>query len=297
MNLTVRELEVVRAVMEHGRVTAAAETLGMTQPAASKMLQMAEDRLGLQLFIRQRKRLIPTPEAHALLPQLISALSALDDVSRSAEDLRSGRSGELSIATNPILAAVVLPEAIKTFRSRWPNASVVLRAHTTLEIVNLIAGQRADIGLIIGGSADLRTEMRVLRKFKIGCALPKGHPLAQKRALHVADLVDYPLISLGPHQPTGAIIRRLFQEAESPLRLAVETSQSTIACALVLANVGIAVLDGLGLQVASTLGLPVRPLLPRQLLEVSVILARHRTQSRLAQEYLSILEETIQNTN
>ncbi len=296
MNLSIRELEVVRAVMEHGRVTGAAEALGMTQPAASKMLQMAEDRLGIQLFIRQKKRLIPTPEAHALLPELISALSALDDVSRFAEDLRSGRSGELSIVTNPILAAVLLPDAVKAFQSCWPNASVVLRALTTLEIVNLIAGQRADIGLIIGGSADVRTEMRVLSRFTIGCAMPKGHPLAQKRALRVADLVNYPLISLGPHQPAGAVIRRMFQEAESPLRLAVETSQSTIACALVLAGVGVAVLDGLGLQAASALGLITRPLVPRQFLEISVVLARHRTPSRLAQAFLTILEETVKGS-
>jgi DNA-binding transcriptional LysR family regulator len=293
MNLSVRELEVVRAVMELGRVTAAAESLGMTQPAASKMLQMAEERLGLQLFIRRHKRLIPTPEAHALLPGVVSALSALNDIARVAENLRSGRAGELSIATNPALATVLLPDAIEVFRSRWPNASVVLRAYTTLETVNLIANQRADIGLIIGGSADPRTEMRVLRKIRIGCVLPKGHPLASKKALSVADLVDYPIISLGPHQPTGVTIRRLFQESNAPVRLAVETSQSTIACALVRANVGIAVLDGLGLQTASTLGLPVRPLLPQQHLEICVVLARHRTLSRLAQEFLSILDETV----
>ena len=109
MLLNLRELEVFRAVMEAGGVTAAASALGITQPAASKMLRQAEERLGFALFRRDRRQLVPTPEAHALLPELLGVLATIDGLERLADALRAGQSGQLSIAAVPVLATALLP--------------------------------------------------------------------------------------------------------------------------------------------------------------------------------------------
>lgn len=290
MTLNLRELEVFRAVMEFGNVTAAAEALRISQPAASKMLHQAEERLGFALFTRHRKRLIATAEAHALLPELIGAFTALRDMQRLADDLRGGRSGQLSIASVPALTTTILPPAVKAFRDQRPGVSVVLRSYTALETINLVADHRADLGLILGAAADRRIEARRLTTAEIGCALPPGHPLREKRVLGVEDLQQDAVISLGPQQPVGAALARAFADAGLPHRVAIETSQSVAACALVRAGAGIAVLDGFGLQEARAQGLLTRPLRPRALLTVSLVLARHRVPSRLTQAFMALLE-------
>jgi DNA-binding transcriptional LysR family regulator len=129
--------------MECGGVTQAAQRLRISQPAASKMLRQAEERLGFPLFVREGKRLVPTAEAHALLPEWLGATAALDGVSRLADALRKGRSGRLTIAAVPVLATALLPEAVQAFRTTQPGILVSLRACTALEVSLLRARHRA----------------------------------------------------------------------------------------------------------------------------------------------------------
>jgi DNA-binding transcriptional LysR family regulator len=154
MILSYRELEVFRHVMETGSITAAAQLLRISQPAVSKMLQQAESRIGFPLFTRQRKRLFPTAEARALLPETINAFAALDVVQRLAEELREGRSGTLTIAAIPALANSVVPDAIHGFRRDYPDVAVVVHALPAQQVVNLVADHRADLGAIIGVTGD-----------------------------------------------------------------------------------------------------------------------------------------------
>src|SRR5689334_11678349 len=128
MILTPREMAVFRHVMELGSVTAAADAAHLSQPAVSKMIQQAEDRLGFRLFLRERKRLVPTAEAQALFSEVVSALAAIDLVQRLGRDLRDGRSGLLTLAATPTLAHSIVPLAIRSFRDQRPQVSVTLRA-------------------------------------------------------------------------------------------------------------------------------------------------------------------------
>jgi DNA-binding transcriptional LysR family regulator len=282
MPLNLRELEVFRAVMEAGSVTAAAEALGMSQPAATKMLRQAEARLGFDLFRRERNRLFPTAEAHALLPELLGAFAAIDGVERLASAIRAGRTGQLSIAAVPVLATALLPPAVQAFRASRAEVLVRLRAVTALEAVNQVADQRADLAVILGGSADPRVEARLLCMSEIGCVLPPGHPLARRHSLSLAALADVPLISLSPQQPVGALVRVAQGGA---------AAQSSIACALVRSGAGVAILDGFGLTEAKAQGLVVRPLVPRIPLEVTVVVSRTRIPSRLAVAFAEVLAD------
>ncbi len=287
MNLNLRELAVFRAVMEHGGVTVAAAALGITQPAASKMLRQAEERLGFALFRRERRQLLPTPEAQALLPELLGAFAALDGLERQAASLRAGHGGQLSVAAVPVLATALLPRAVQRFRAARPEVLVRLRGLSALEVVNQVAEHQADLGVILGGSADPRIEAQRLCASDLGCALPAGHALAAKRRITLADLAPWPLISLGPERPVGQLLRA---QGEAMPRIAIEVSQSAFACALVRAGAGIALLDGFGLAEAVAQGLVARPLAPRIPLDVTLVMRRGGVASRLAAAFRSAVE-------
>jgi len=292
MLLNLRELEVFRAVMEAGSVTAAALELGMTQPAASKMLRQAEERLGFSLFRRNRKRLVPTPEAHALLPELLGAFAALGGLERLAQALRAGRSGQLSVAAVPVLATALLPRAVHAFQAARPGVFVRLRAASALEVINQVADHQADLGVILGGSGDTRVETHLLCTSEIGCALPARHELASRPSLSFAELARFPAISLGPQQPVGQLVQAACAAAGLPGRIAIEVSQSSIACALARAGAGIAILDGFGLAEAEAQGLAARPLAPRIPLDVTLITPRGRLPSRLAAAFRACVEDS-----
>ena len=283
--LSIRELEVFRHVMETGSVTAAAEILRISQPAVSKMLQQAEDRIGFRLFTRQKKRLFPTNEAQALFPEALSAFAAFDVVQRLAGDLRAGRSGLLTLAVTPTLAHGLVPLAIREFRASRPEVVVNLRVATVLEVVRLVADHRVDLGVILGQVGDARVTVQDLQSLNLGCVLPPGHPLGALPALTAQDLAGEAIVSVGRHLPAGQLVARAFEDANVPLRVAVEASQSSVACALAHAGVGITVLDGFAVMAARDQGMNIRPFLPPMSLQARMISARHRPLPNLARAF------------
>lgn len=285
MRLRLRELEVFRQVMEAGSVTEAARSLGTSQPAVSKMLQQVEDRLGFDLFVRDGRRLRPTAEAQALLPETMKAFGALDAVHRLADDLRVGRSGILTIAAIPSLANSLLPLAIHRFRETRPHASVVVQTGRAAEVTAIVSSQAADLGAVVGpvGQADVRVSE--LGASALTCVMPKGHALAARSSLTPADLHGLALICPGRGWPIGTMLEGAFTNANVPLRIAMDVPQATIAGALVRAGAGIAVLDGFGSMCVAGPDLVAVPLRPRLLSIARLLEPRHRPLSRLALEF------------
>jgi DNA-binding transcriptional LysR family regulator len=295
MLLNLREMDVFRRVMELGSVTAAAAALNITQPAVSRLLQNAEQRLGFPLFVRQKKRLRPTPEAQALFPETIGAFAAIDAVQRLADGLRTGQSGRLTLAAIPALANALLPQAVQRFRAKRPEVSVVIQALSAQEIANRIADYRADLGIIIGpiaiGGAASDVVVSDLCSSRLGCVLPRKHLLAAKATLRPADLAKEPLICLSRHLPLGNQASRIFADANVPLRVAVEVTQSATALALVRAGAGIALLDGFAFNGIRNDDLVIRRLRPDAESVARILQARDRPLSRLAQAFLKILHQ------
>ena len=93
MNL--RQLEIFEAVMRTGSLSAAARSLGVSQPAISKALRLAEQEAGFVLFRRIRGRLFPSPEAETLLPQVERVRSEIGAVSLLLKQLRDGHAGSV----------------------------------------------------------------------------------------------------------------------------------------------------------------------------------------------------------
>ena len=88
-----RQIEVFRMVMRCGTLTSAAEALNVSQPALSQILLHTEDELGFKLFQRVKGRLIPTPEAEDLYPEVERLFGDLEALRGRARDLRHGKAG------------------------------------------------------------------------------------------------------------------------------------------------------------------------------------------------------------
>ena len=293
MMLNLRELDVFRHVMELGTVTSAAEALRISQPAVSRILQGAEEKLGFALFLRRKKRLIATAEARALLPEIASAFAALDMVQQRTVDLKTGRAGVLRIAAISAFANALLPAVIARFRATRPDVVISLQATSALQVANLVADHQVDVGLIIDSMSVPGISVSDLCVTEFGCVLPTTHALAKKRTLKPADLAEQNLICLSRNLPLGNLAMRVFSDHDVPLRTAIEVTQSTVACALVRVGAGVALLDGLAMMGTSPGDLVMRPFNPPVQVVGRLVLPRYHPQSRLTQDFIEVLRTMI----
>jgi DNA-binding transcriptional LysR family regulator len=293
MLLKFRELEVFRVIMETGSITMSASVLRVTQPAISKMLQQTEERLGFKCFIRDHGRLTPTPEARALLPEVMKAISAIESVQHFADDLKTARSGVVSIAAVPSISTSILPNAIRRFRAERPNVIVRLNSMNNHEVVRLVAEHRVDMGLVMLPADDQDTFTRDICATDLVCVVPKGHALAGVEKVGPRELSEFPLISFGRDQPLSMLVGEAFASLKMRPLVDIEVSQSAMALALIRAGAGIAVMDGFALMAQADDDLVVKVFHPNLRLKCRLLWSRHHPVTRLASSFVDDLEAEI----
>lgn len=291
--LSLRQLEIFRAVMRTGSLTAASSALGVSQPAASRLLRHAEDRLGVPLFERRGNGLLPTHEAKALYPDIDRLLGDLDYVERAAEDLRRLKAGRLRIVAIPSLALTIVAEAAGRFRAKHPSVSLEIEAVLNFEVPEVVANRRADIGLaFMPLRADL-LEVEPLTSTAVVVTMRPDHPLAGRSELTVEDLAGEALISFSKTLPIGALIATAFDAAGVTQQVAIEVGHSFLARALVMAGAGIAIVDGLDEPGGLFTGLATVPLVPDTYM-TAVLLTPHDQQLSLAASaFCEVLREVV----
>ncbi|WP_322061517.1 LysR family transcriptional regulator [Paraburkholderia sp. J63] len=290
MRLNLRQIEVFRAIMLTGSISGAAKLLHVSQPAVSRLISYTEQRLGLSLFERIKGRLYPTPEARRLFTEVNVVYQGVQRVNEVADDLIENRMGHLRIACSPNLGQSLIPRAIARFYERLPDARIIL--HTLLPniLLQAVLTQQVDLGIAFMEETHPNVQVRPIYENRIVAALPVGHPLARLDTLNVRDLVDQPLIGYGSDIPFGQLVRKMFVDADCPLRIKTEVQQAHVACALVQAGVGIALIDELTIGGPAWSNMVVRPVEPVIAAPVSVIHAVLEPLSRTAQAFIATLE-------
>ncbi|WP_244595736.1 LysR substrate-binding domain-containing protein [Bosea lathyri] len=139
-----------------------------------------------------------------------------------------------------------MPHAISRLRSRKPGVEFVVEILTARDVAQRVASFKSELGLLIDAAAVSGILLEDLCTSRFGCVLPSGPALAQKPYLTIDDLSPQPIICLDRMLPLGALAHRILERADLQLRPAVEVSQSNIACVLVEAGAGIALIDKLG---------------------------------------------------
>jgi DNA-binding transcriptional LysR family regulator len=291
MTLSLRQLEIIRAIMRAGTVTEAAAHLGVTQPAVSRILKLAEDRLGLLLFERRNGRLHPSPELRSLYPEIERIYDEIDSVLRAADDLRTVHGGRLTIVANPSIASTVIARAIAEFMRTRPDVRVHVRSALNFEIADTVMAHRADIGFgfDLPGSRDL--EMMTFGLSRLVCVCPADHPLADIDPIGPADIDPYPLISFNRSLAIGEAIDVAFSEAGVTRKISIDVGQSFVACALVAAGAGVTVVDSLTASTWQSPDLAIRAFGPSRSLSITGVAPVHSRLSLAADAFLDCLRQ------
>lgn len=280
--MDIRQLRVLRAVLQTGAVGAAARTLNISQPAVSKTLAAIEQEMDLRLFERINGRLVPTMQSHALSPDIDRILADFALIKQTARQLRDGHRGRVTIAVPPTVSASVIPLAIKSFHETHQAVEFAVTATTTRGVVDLVARNEVEIGVCQPSSGESSVQAQDLCTGKVICIVPRHHKLAALKQIRPDHLADQELISVPLSEPTGARISEAFQAEGLRLRLAAEVNQSLTACAMVMAGLGVALVDSFLPVKTAFPGVIARPFSPAISLRIQLMTSNHRVLSPLA---------------
>lgn len=237
LKLTLRELAVFVTVAESGTVTRAADTLAMTQSAASQALAALEAGLAAPLFDRVGRRLLLNEHGRLLLPRA----RALLDQAHELQGLFSGAAINLRLGASTTVANYLLPERIAAFRLAHPQARVELEVANTRDIVEAVAAFRVDAGFIEGPChhPELVVTPWLDDELVLFCAAT--HELAG-RQLTLAELAAAPWLLREPGSGTREEVERLLLPHLGRFNLVMELGNSEALKRTVAAGLGVSCL-------------------------------------------------------
>lgn len=294
--MNARQVEIFHAVMRCGTVTDAARHLGISQPAVSKAIALAEADLRIKLFRRIKGRLLPTLEAESLLSDADHVIRSLDRLQRFAGDLREGKAGLLRVAASSSLAVSVVPAALARFHRDKPGVKTISHLLPAEQVANMVSTNQVDLGVTLSPVHAPATRVRNAAATEMVCALPEGHPLAALDVVGPADLQGEPLVSYNSRTFFGRILDEAFEKEGVVRRVAVEVAMALTAASLVRAGAGVAILDGF-LPAAGHSGIAWRPFRPRIVLPVNLLSSESRPLSRFADEFAPYLQAALDGSD
>jgi DNA-binding transcriptional LysR family regulator len=257
-NITLGQLRVLVAVVDQGGFTAAASALGMTQSGASQALQTLEDSVGVTLLTRGRDGIAPTEAGAQVLPEARAALQAVERLRAHCAGFAGLAKGTLRIASVTSSATRLLPDRLRTFRTRYPGIDIVLLEGTDDEVCDWVHAGVADLGLSAAAAPDLHGEAVLRDEFV--AVLPHRHPLARAGALTLAVLSKQPFIMSGAG--CEPMIRGFFAEAGCTPRIVFTVRDMATLFEMVRQRLGVTIVPSLSLP-DSRAHLRVVPLSPR----------------------------------
>lgn len=248
--LDVRRLQVLRAVVTSGSVTAAAANLGYTPSAVSQQIGVLEKEAGIALLERFGRGVRPTAAGRLLTEHAAVIGRQVAEAETALADLRSGRTGRISVRYFATAGAELVAPALARFRTEHPGVRVDLRIADGAP-----ADEEADLTLVVrprGGGPDAAGDgLRLVHLLDdpYRAVLPKGHPLADRRtAVDLAELAGEPWVgSERPGPCLDAVLDACAAAGFAP-DIAVECEEYATAQGFVAAGLGVSLvpLTGLG---------------------------------------------------
>lgn len=230
--LRLRQLRLMLALEEFGSLRRAADHIGMTQPAATKMLHEAEDLLGVELFERLPRGMRSTPFGETVIYYARMVFAELSGMREELVALQSGNLGRVAVGAIPALASGLLTRTIATLKQSHPRLSMSIQVDTSDVLVQALLQDQLDIvlGRIPPGARAEELLFDSLGEEELCVIAGAKNPLAQEKNLGWAELQNMTWVLQQQPSPMRAIINQVFHNArvDIPSSIVETTSIMTL---------------------------------------------------------------------
>lgn len=177
---SIRHLESLVAIAEHGSFRKAATALGISQPALSAQVQGVEELLGVQVFERDRRSVLVTPAGEDIVARAREALASIDAVSDAARRRSEPLVGPLRLGVIPTVAPYWLPALLPAVRAKFPRLELILREEQTARLLAQLGAGQIDLAfLAVPVAGDVTTAVIAREAFML--AAPRNANVLKKR--------------------------------------------------------------------------------------------------------------------
>jgi DNA-binding transcriptional LysR family regulator len=197
------------AVVDTGRISAAARVLALSQPAVTAQIRRLEDAVGAPLFVRSVRGVVPTAAGERLAGYARSVRDLLEEAAASVSG-PDEPSDELVLTASTTIAAHVLPQVLAGFRRAHPGVALRLEVGNTEAVLASVTAGRVPLGLVEGLTRAAGVRLAPFVDDEIVAVVGRGSPLRIRR---LADFANVPILWREPGSGTRSVLDRALRQA------------------------------------------------------------------------------------
>lgn len=205
--LDLRKLFYFREALAHRSFRQAAQRLGVTQPALTRIIQELEHTFGVSLLQRDVRGNKPTEAGRLLSERAAELLQLANSAKKAVEDLRAHPAGVVTLALPISFSMTFLPALVDTFRRKLPEIRLRIVEGSARHIEDWLGSEEADVGVVIAPSASGGLIEDIVMEEELLLFGPAGYE--EHASWSAADLTALPLIMPLPPHGTRKIVERL----------------------------------------------------------------------------------------
>ncbi len=255
-------LRVFRAVADEMSFRKAAEVLHLSQPAVSQQIRALEEEAGARLFDRgagegHGTQIALTEAGRVLLRYARLAAATMDEARRALAALQTNITGELRLGASTTVAQYVLPRILGAFLRQYPQVELSLVSGNTEQIVEAVAEQSIELGIIEGPAMRREVKTRRMIQDEMVLIVNPAHPWGQLGAVAPRELVNAPMLLRERGSGSRRVVERALKQAGLPLRslkVAMELDSTEAIISGVEAGLGVGFVSRFAIGKALRLG-------------------------------------------
>jgi len=289
--LSLLELQAFIHAAEARNFRQAADRSFISQPALTRRIQSAENKLGVRLLDRNTRHVELTEHGRALLPIARRLATQFEAALGDLSDCIAGTQGQVAVASLPSIAAHLLPSAIAEFRANFPHVKLTFKLVDTQALLGLLVAGQVDFALgsppLEGYDLDFES-LPIDDELILVCAI--RDPLARLSCVPWSALRERPYIAVGQDSSTAALIAQAFARHQIQVDAAYEVANMAVLGRLVASGIGVAVVSRLALRLMESDGICALALQGERLVRrCGVLRLRPRPLSQAANKFLEAL--------
>lgn len=246
-----KRLRYFREVLVHRSIRGAADALNTAPSVITRQVSLLEDELGVLLFERQARGMVPTDAASHVLDFWRSCQAHLERLDEQLKSLDTFDSGTVRIVASEGFIDGALTHVVAPFCAAHPKVSVQIDALPVNELVSAVAEDDAHIGIAYNPKAekDLQFSASVAAPLKV--LVRAGHPLAKTQGqLTLRQLAEYPLGLMPPNYGVGQLVEALSYAEHFSLQPSFQSNSVAALKTFVASTDGVTFI-GAGIALAS----------------------------------------------
>lgn len=232
----------VKAIVDKGSLTRAAETLSVSQSALSHQLKKVEQQLDTAIFSRIGKGLKLTQAGTRIMQASQSILAELTHLEKDLSDFRTGESGTIRLSTECYTCYSWLPPVLKAFQDEYPKCSVKIVSDATRKPMQFLERSELDIAIVGDPYNSGQFESQELFSDEMLAVLSPDHPLAKKRILRPQDFEGETLVLYDVPDDDLFFMREMIKTNAIQLKQVMKLELTEAMIEVVAAGLGITIM-------------------------------------------------------